>query len=87
MKRSLNKSSKHNSENLLTELKNQQEFNMLNTKKLLETSKKAFAFSKFVIFLSIIVIGYFVFMSKVYLDIMIMLLNELEVIKKFLLRK
>jgi len=89
MKRSsiLYKSFSQESKNLLAELENLQESNALNTKKLLELLKKSSKFTKFVIFLLLIIISCFIFMSKVYLDMMVMSLNELESIKEFLLRK
>ena len=90
MKRSLLipcKSFSKDSKNLLTELKSEQEFNALKTKKLLKLSKKASNLTILIIFLLIVVISCFIIMSQVYLDMMVMTLNELDSIKEFLLQK
>ena len=79
--------SKQNSEVFLKELMYQQEVNMSRSKKLLETAKKACTFSKFTIFMLIFVMVCLVFTGKIYLDMMVMVLNNLEAIKEFLFRR
>ncbi len=71
----------------LEQLRFQQELGTSHSKALLETAKKCSTFSKFAIFILIFVMICLVFTGKIYLDMMVMVLNDLEVIKEFLLRK
>ena len=83
----IEKISLQSSELFLEQLRYQQEIGTLHSKVLLETVKKASTFSKFTIFILIFVMICLVFTGKIYLDMMVMVLNDLEVIKEFLLRK